>query len=613
MTRRVIDALFLAALFSVSFIGLRWQIAGYEPKLSDFLMVGFLVGFTAEAARSRTRLAGPAAVVVGFGAALGLAYLAAVPAIDGRAELAQFSKGMAYFALHFAFLAAGVHWLRYRSQRFFHLALACLLGGIAANGLYAGLQLLATAAGYNLDALVLSPLTGRPPRSLSYGLMYGPDTPRARGLTRDPNHLGVMLLLPTLALLALSGRLAPLRRRRSAAAACAGLLIVMALTLSRSAALGLAAGVLFLLLADRSRFPSRTLVASAGAAALVLGLVAATNAHKAERVVGARLGFFGFAGLQHFRTYELLRPALSAHPFFGVGLNNFTLTYAQRVNGIREASHSFYVQSLIETGVVGAAVFALFLAYVVHRLYALRASDDPNDADLRPALFTVLGAPLAATLVANGFYMTMSFSYFFAFLVFILAAVGVRAARSPGTAHPSVGRSGPLAERAVRVRDDVREQPPHVRVVDVRGIPEVVRRPAPAMDVLGVDGHEVVPPVQAAKIGESGPVLREPVLPELRQHLRLDRVEDDHRPRAVAVHERERLLEPHEPSRVRVEVQRAVMLADARDQLGDLGVQVLRVLREAARDLRRVGAVRLVAAVRPAAGAAERLPAEGAG
>jgi O-antigen ligase len=420
--RRVTDVLFLAALSTVSLIGLRWRIAGLQPKLADFLIVAFLVASLAEAAATRWRRPGrPVMVVLGFTAALAVAYLAAVPAIEERADFAQFCKGLAYFVLHFAFLAAGVSHLALRPPRFFRMALGCLLAGIAANGAYAGLQLVAAATGHNLDATVLSPLTGNPARSMDYGLMYGPDVLRARGVTRDPNHLGIMLLIPTLALVALSPRLTGLRRAYAAAVALAGLLVVLTLTLSRSAGVGLAAGLLFLVLVDGRRLVRRAVLVPAAAAVGALALVAA-NAETFERVLGARLGIYGFAGRQHFRTYELIRPALSEHLLFGVGLNNFTQTYAERVLGTLEASHSFYVQSLIETGILGGAVFALFLGYGVHRLRLLRASAQPHDAHSREVLASVLGAALVGTLAANAFYMTMSFSYFYAFLIFVMAA-----------------------------------------------------------------------------------------------------------------------------------------------------------------------------------------------
>ena len=441
--RRVTDTLFLAALLSVSFIGLRWRVGSIEPKLADFFMGAFVVAYAVEAATERRRPTGPTRVVLGFAAALSVAYLASTPVIDGRAETVQYCKGIAYFALHFAFVAASVDLLASRPARFFRLAFGCLLVGLAANGAYAGLQLLmAGFFGRNVDRVLLSPLTGRPARSLSYGLMYGPDTLRGRGLTRDPNHLGAMLLIPTLAIVALSAWLPGLRRPRAAAAALAGILVVLVLTLSRSAGIGLIVGVVFLGLTARRRLLCRAVLLPAAAAALVLALIA-NHADTFERVLGARLGIYGFAGRQHFRTYELISPALSEHPFFGVGLNNFNLTYAQRILGTREASHSFYVQSLIETGVIGTTVFALFLAYAVYRLHGLHVIARGGNSLGVKALAAALGAGLVATLASNAFYMTMSFSYFFAFLIFVLAAVTCYAPSPPGSAR-SPGLTGSL-------------------------------------------------------------------------------------------------------------------------------------------------------------------------
>ena len=60
---------------------------------------------------------------------------------------------MVKFVLHFGFLVAGVTLLARRSLRFYWLALAAFLGGIALNALYGVVQLaLAELVGANLDA-----------------------------------------------------------------------------------------------------------------------------------------------------------------------------------------------------------------------------------------------------------------------------------------------------------------------------------------------------------------------------------------------------------------------------------------------------------------------------
>jgi hypothetical protein len=420
--QRVIDTLFLAALFTVSFIALRWRVDGVEPKLADIFIVGFLVAYVAELARTRRHLCKPALIILGCAGVIAVAYLAALPAIDDHAGRVQFVKALCYFVLHAAFLAAGVDQLAVRSPRFFRIAFGCLLGGIAVNGAYAALQLVTAMLGFNLDAAVLTPLTGAHARSVWYGVMYGPDVMRARGFTRDPNHLGVMLVVPALAFLALSATVRH-ARRPAMAAWTAGLVFVLMLTLSRSAVVGLIAGVLFLVACQIRTIRLRAIVLPLAAAAAGLALIAAANPERAEHVALARLGLHGFSGAQHFRTYLLIRPALENHLLFGVGLNNFPLTYAQHVNGVLEASDSFYVQSLVEAGVVGSAIILFVLVYLLLRLRQL------DSHPLAPAL----GAALVGTLAANAFYMTLTFSYFAAFLIFVVAAIadpGVAARKS---------------------------------------------------------------------------------------------------------------------------------------------------------------------------------------
>ncbi len=97
--------------------------------------------------------------------------------------------------------------------------------------------------------------------------------------------------------------------------------------------------------------------------------------------------------------------------------------------------HSFYVALLVETGLVGAALFALFLVWLLGRLRAARAvgralaaRGDARAARVRPLAWG-LTAALAGTLAANVFYLTMIFYYFYAFAILAVAAAPVFARR----------------------------------------------------------------------------------------------------------------------------------------------------------------------------------------
>jgi hypothetical protein len=93
------------------------------------------------------------------------------------------------------------------------------------------------------------------------------------------------------------------------------------------------------------------------------------------------------------------------------------------------------VAVIVETGVVGTALFAAFCWYLFRRLSlaravgrGLQALRDPLAARVRPLAWG-LTAALVATLAANAFYLTMSFYYFFVFALLVVAAPAVFARR----------------------------------------------------------------------------------------------------------------------------------------------------------------------------------------
>ena len=142
----------------------------------------------------------------------------------------------------------------------------------------------------------------------------------------------------------------------------------------------------------------------------------------------ARVDTSGAGASTHFDVYGFIPDVLSAHPLFGLGLNNFSVYYEFVTGRTNFGPHSFYVALLVETGVVGAALFAAFLWYLFRRLgrtraigRALAAARDPAAARVRPLAWG-LTAALAGTIAANAFYLTMSFYYFFAFATIALAA-----------------------------------------------------------------------------------------------------------------------------------------------------------------------------------------------
>jgi hypothetical protein len=425
---RVLDWLFLATLFCVTFEKLHWNFGG-DVALADVLAILFVGGFLlARPGRGKGRLPQTAVVLLGFLVAFLLVYLFGFFNLETKEALAQFAKGLAKFVIHFAFLVAAVAYLARRGQRFYWRALGWLMGGIVANALYGVLQLLVARAGGNLDDQVLAPLTGGASSINIYGAVNGASVYRPNALTGDPNHLGIMLIVPLLVLTPVYLRLERGRRWRAPLALVLAFLLIMELaTLSRSGLLGLGVGVLVLVLPYRRFLASRTLLLPFAGVVAILGGVVLSNLSFFQNVVNSRTQTGGGSTSVHFSVYSFIPEVIHSNPLFGLGLNNFSVFYAFQTGKTNWGPHSFYVSLLVETGLVGTAVFAVFLWYVFRRLRAARAlgraltaAGDPLAARVRPLAWG-LTAALAGTMASNAFYLTMQFYYFYAFVALALA------------------------------------------------------------------------------------------------------------------------------------------------------------------------------------------------
>src|SRR5581483_3250720 len=151
----------------------------------------------------------------------------------------------------------------------------------------------------------------------------------------------------------------------------------------------------------------------------------------------------------HFSVYDFVPTILHSHPAFGLGLNNFSVYY-QEVTGLANwGPHSYYVALIVETGLVGTVVFAAFLVYLLWRTVvarrlgrALAVEGDPVGVRVT-ALSWGMTAALLGTLLANVFYLTMSFYYFYVFVMLLLAL--------PIAFGPRVWRAEPAPARATPV------------------------------------------------------------------------------------------------------------------------------------------------------------------
>ncbi len=443
---RTADALLLATAFCVTFEKVYWQIAG-AVSLADVLTILFLAAFVGERLSAGDwRIDRTAGSVLGFFVALLLVYLVGYFNLETHAAFAQFGKGMIKFGLHFGFLLAAVACLTRRSAAFYWRALGFFVAGMAANAGYGILQLLAARAGYNLDQTVLAPLTGGASSINIYGAVNGTSVYRPNALTGDPNHLAIMLDVPLLVLAPLYLRLERGHRLRVPLALLLGFLLVVELsTLSRSGLLGLAVGVLILAVPYRRYLLSRALLAPLAGVGVLLAYLLWSRRHFFTTVLRSRVDTGGKSTSAHFAVYDFVPQVLHSHPLFGLGLNNFSVYYEFVTGKTNWGPHSFYVALLVETGLVGTVMFALFLRFLFKRLRETRAlgralGADPLAARVRP-LGWGLTAALAGTMAANLFYLTMQFYYFYVFAALCLAAPSVFSARM-GRKTPAVTSGG---------------------------------------------------------------------------------------------------------------------------------------------------------------------------
>ena len=441
LVQPVLDGLFFATVLTVTFHKFQWELAG-SLTLSDVLTSVFLALFAWDRLeRADVRLTRTAVVALAFFLAFALVYLAGFYNLDTEQALAQWAKGMVKFVLHFGFLVTGVALLARRATRYYWWALAAFCGGIALNALYGVVQLgLAELTGANLDAALIEPITSRQTGINVFGAVGGTQKVfRPNALTGDPNHLGIELVVPLLVLTPLYLRLERGHRLRTPlAVALVFLLVVELATLSRSGLLGLGCGALILALPYRRHLHRPAFLVPLGAVFMLVGAVVLTRLDFFLTVFRARTNTSRAATSPHFEVYDFVPDVLSSNPFLGLGLNNFAVYYEFVTGRPDFGPHSFYVATLVETGIVGTALFALFVAWLFRSLGAARrigralaAARDPLAARVRPLAWGMTAA-LVATLVANVFYLTMTFYYFFVFATLAVALPVVFGRTRPG-------------------------------------------------------------------------------------------------------------------------------------------------------------------------------------
>ncbi|MEA2495480.1 MAG: hypothetical protein QOJ29_3391 [Thermoleophilaceae bacterium] len=222
---------------------------------------------------------------------------------------------------------------------------------------------------------------------------------RAAGTFADPNYYGSLMqlaLIPGIALL--------LTRARNWTL---GVPLVLAFSglvfsLSRGAALGFAMALLILLSWNRARWLAFVLISVVVITTMlnVNPLIGSQQLTTVEQRLSSVTRAHESSTNNRPRIWAAAIDETEKHPFFGIGLNQFSEVAAR--HGVTERgsplenAHNVFLSLSVETGLIGLSLFVLFLAAV--GLRAARAAAFLPDAALRGLALGLL-ATLAGFLV----------------------------------------------------------------------------------------------------------------------------------------------------------------------------------------------------------------------
>jgi O-antigen ligase/polysaccharide polymerase Wzy-like membrane protein len=438
-----LDWLLLATLVVPTWEKIRWETSAASLTITNLIATAFIIVFVADRlARRDAQVPSVSIALIGFMFAFGAVYLAGYFDLRDHDALTFWVKGIVTWSVHFAFLVCACAHVVRRGRPLFLRCVWAFVAGLIVNCVYGIFQLaLQVGAGVNLDTLVVGPLTagqGKQGGIGVFGQVAGQTTVyRINALTGDPNHLGVMLCVPIFVLLA--WYLLDRRARRWAAATLVLMLVVQTLTLSRSAALGDVVGLAVLLPGLRGHLPStRRLAIGAGAVVGAAAVVYASSSF-VQTVISARTQLSGSGVLTHLQFYQLVPPALDPNPLFGMGFNTFAVFYQFLTGRTDYGPHSAWVATLVETGVVGFALYLAYFAWLVASALRVRLAADPDISRIGWGI----AAALAGTAAANFFYLTMTLEYFF--VVALLAVAGTALFAPEPVPAPRVASVGSAA------------------------------------------------------------------------------------------------------------------------------------------------------------------------
>ena len=103
-------------------------------------------------------------------------------------------------------------------------------------------------------------------------------------------------------------------------------------------------------------------------------------------MIETRISTGGSGTQTHLQFYQLVPPALDPNPLFGMGFNTFAVFYEFITGRSDFGPHSIWIATLVETGIIGLAVYIAYFFYLV--ACALRSDGPPMPTSGPPA-----GAP----------------------------------------------------------------------------------------------------------------------------------------------------------------------------------------------------------------------------
>jgi hypothetical protein len=435
-----LDWLLLATLVVPTWEKIRWETSAVSLTITNLIASAFIAAFVLDRlARRDARLPAASIALLGFMLAFAVVYLAGYFDLRDHNAFTFWVKGVVTWTVHFTFLVCACAHVVRRGRELFVRCVWAFVAGMVLNCIYGVVQLaLQAGAGVNLDTLVVGPLTagqGKQSGINVFGQVAGSQNVyRINALTGDPNHLGVMLCMPIF--IVLSWYLLDRRGRRWALPVLILMVAVQILTLSRSAALGDAVGLLVILPGLRGHLPStRRLAIGAGVIAVIAAGVYASSSF-VQTVISARTQLSGSGVLTHLQFYQLVPPALDPNPLFGMGYNTFAVFYEFLTGRTDFGPHSSWIATLVETGMVGFTLYLVYFAWLLANALRTRLARDPDIARFGWGL----AAGMAGTAAANLFYLTMSLEYFFVVALLAVAGAALFAPdRVPETRMASVG------------------------------------------------------------------------------------------------------------------------------------------------------------------------------